>query len=35
MGGLVAAAREVRDLGTFAYLDAALTTPELNELLRG
>ena len=35
MSGLVAAAREVRDLGTFGYLGAALTTPELNELLCG
>jgi 2-methylisocitrate lyase-like PEP mutase family enzyme len=32
--GLVAAAREVREHGTFGYLDRALTTPELNAYLR-
>lgn len=33
MAGLLAAAREVRDRGTFGYLDTAMTTPELNEFL--
>jgi 2-methylisocitrate lyase-like PEP mutase family enzyme len=32
--GLVAAAREVREHGTFGYLDHALTTPALNAYLR-
>jgi 2-methylisocitrate lyase-like PEP mutase family enzyme len=31
--GLVAAAREVSEQGTFTYLDQTLTTPELNHLL--
>jgi 2-methylisocitrate lyase-like PEP mutase family enzyme len=35
VAGLVAAAREVHDRGTFGYLDQALTTPELNGLLGG
>src|SRR5439155_76992 len=30
MTGLLAAAREVKDTGTFGYLDRSLTTPELN-----
>lgn len=30
MGAMIAAAREVKDAGTFGYLDQALTTPELN-----
>jgi 2-methylisocitrate lyase-like PEP mutase family enzyme len=33
MAGLVNAAREVREKGSFAYLDQALTTAELNELM--
>jgi len=35
MSGLVCAAREVREQGSFAYLDHALTTPELNGFMRG
>jgi 2-methylisocitrate lyase-like PEP mutase family enzyme len=34
IAGLIAAAREVREHGTFGYLDQALTTPELNGYLR-
>ena len=33
MTGLLGAAREVKDKGTFGYLDASLTTAELNALL--
>jgi 2-methylisocitrate lyase-like PEP mutase family enzyme len=35
MTGLLAAAREVKDRGTFGYLDGSLTTPELNAFLEG
>jgi len=35
MSGLVGAAREVREQGSFAYLDHALTTPELNGFMGG
>jgi 2-methylisocitrate lyase-like PEP mutase family enzyme len=35
MGGLVEAAREVKDRGTFAYVDRAISTPDLNSLLGG
>ncbi len=35
MTGLLEAAREVKDKGTFGYLDHALTTPELNAFLPG
>jgi 2-methylisocitrate lyase-like PEP mutase family enzyme len=35
MSGLVVAAREVAERGTFGYLDGALTTPELNGFMRG
>ena len=35
MSGLVAAAREVKDKGTFSYLDSSLTTPELNAFMQG
>ena len=35
MGGLLHAAREVQDKGTFGYLDHALTTPELNDFMQG
>jgi 2-methylisocitrate lyase-like PEP mutase family enzyme len=35
MAGLVAAAREVKDAGTFSFLDDALTTPDLNKFLQG
>lgn len=34
MSGLVEAAREVKEQGTFGYLDGSLTTPELNGLMR-
>jgi 2-methylisocitrate lyase-like PEP mutase family enzyme len=33
--GLVDAAREVKDKGTFAYLDRSLATPELNAFMQG
>src|SRR5213593_2355436 len=35
MSGLVNAAREVKDKGTFGYLDRSLTTPELNNFMHG
>jgi 2-methylisocitrate lyase-like PEP mutase family enzyme len=31
--GMIDAAKEVKETGTFTYLDHAITTPELNELL--
>jgi 2-methylisocitrate lyase-like PEP mutase family enzyme len=34
MSGLLAAATEVKETGTFGYLDHALATPELNALLQ-
>jgi 2-methylisocitrate lyase-like PEP mutase family enzyme len=34
MSGLLAAAREVKEKGTFGYLDRALSTPELNGFMR-
>jgi 2-methylisocitrate lyase-like PEP mutase family enzyme len=34
MSGLVTAAREVKDAGTFDYLDTALTTQDLNKFLQ-
>jgi len=34
MSGLLEAAREVKEKGTFGYLDRSLTTPELNGLMR-
>ncbi len=34
MGGLLEAAREVKDKGTFGYVDRSLTTPELNEFMQ-
>ena len=34
MSGLVTAAREVKDAGTFGYLDGAITTAELNKFLQ-
>ena len=34
MTGLLNAAREVRESGTFGFLDRSLTTPELGGLLR-
>jgi len=35
MTGLLVAAREVKDSGTFGYLDGAVTTPELNGFMAG
>jgi hypothetical protein len=35
MSGLLDAAREVKDRGTFGYLDRVLTTSELNGFMRG
>jgi 2-methylisocitrate lyase-like PEP mutase family enzyme len=35
MTGLLDAAREVKDKGTFGYLDRALPTPELNAFMQG
>ncbi len=35
MSGLVAAAREVKDGGTFGYVETDLATPELNAFMRG
>jgi 2-methylisocitrate lyase-like PEP mutase family enzyme len=34
MSGLLAAAREVREQGTFGYLDRSLATPELNAFMQ-
>lgn len=34
MSGLVEAAREVKERGTFGYLDRSLTAPELNGFMR-
>lgn len=34
MSGLLSAAREVHDKGTFGYLDQALNTPDLNAFMR-
>ncbi len=34
MSGLLSAAREVRDKGTFSYLEQSLTTPELNAFMQ-
>jgi len=34
MGGLIAAAKEVKESGTFGYLGAALPTPALNAFMR-
>jgi 2-methylisocitrate lyase-like PEP mutase family enzyme len=35
MSGLVAAAREVKDKGTFGYLEQTMATPDLNAFMRG
>jgi 2-methylisocitrate lyase-like PEP mutase family enzyme len=35
MSGLVNAAREVKDQGTFGYLDRVLATPDLNAFMQG
>ena len=34
MSGLIAAAREAKDHGTFGYLDQTLSTPDLNGFMR-
>ena len=33
MTGLLGAAREVKEIGTFSYLDTTMTTPELNAFM--
>jgi hypothetical protein len=33
MSGLVSAAREVKDRGTFGYVDTTMATPELNNFM--
>ncbi len=35
MSGLLTAAREAKEQGTFSYIDTVMTTPELNAFLRG
>ncbi|MGA3401564.1 MAG: isocitrate lyase/phosphoenolpyruvate mutase family protein [Acetobacteraceae bacterium] len=35
MSGLFSAAREVKEHGTFGYLDSTMTTPELNGFMQG
>ena len=35
MSGVVDAAREVKDKGTFGYLDRVLSTPDLNAFMQG
>jgi 2-methylisocitrate lyase-like PEP mutase family enzyme len=35
MSGLVRAAAEVKDSGTFGYIDSTMTTPELNAYMQG
>jgi 2-methylisocitrate lyase-like PEP mutase family enzyme len=35
MSGLVNAAREVQDQGTFGYVEATMATPELNSYTSG
>jgi len=35
MSGLADAAREVKEKGSFAYLDTTMTTPELNKYMQG
>jgi 2-methylisocitrate lyase-like PEP mutase family enzyme len=35
IGTLIAAATEVKESGTFGYVDTALTTPELNQYMQG
>jgi hypothetical protein len=34
MTGLVDAAREVKDKGTFGYIDRSMPTPELNAFMQ-
>jgi 2-methylisocitrate lyase-like PEP mutase family enzyme len=35
MTGLVDAAREVKDKGTFGYIDRSLATPDMNAFMQG
>jgi 2-methylisocitrate lyase-like PEP mutase family enzyme len=35
MNGLVEAAREVKDKGTFVYVDTSIATPDLNNYMQG
>jgi hypothetical protein len=35
MTGVVEAAREVKDKGTFGYLDRSIPTPDLNAFMQG
>ena len=35
MTGLVEAAREVKDKGTFGYLDRSIATPDLSTFMQG
>jgi 2-methylisocitrate lyase-like PEP mutase family enzyme len=35
ISGLIAAAKEAKEAGSFGYLDATLTTPELNGFMQG
>jgi 2-methylisocitrate lyase-like PEP mutase family enzyme len=35
MSGLLNAAREVKEHGTFGYLEATMSTPELNGFMQG
>jgi 2-methylisocitrate lyase-like PEP mutase family enzyme len=35
MTGVVEAAREVKEKGTFSYLDRSLNTPDLNAFMQG
>ena len=35
MSGLIEAAKEVKEKGSFAYLEGSLTTPELNQFMQG
>jgi hypothetical protein len=35
MTGLRDAAQEVKDKGTFSYIDRSLSTPELNAFMQG
>jgi len=35
MSGLVNAAREVKEQGTFAYVEATMATPEFDSFMRG
>jgi hypothetical protein len=35
MTGLVEAAREVKDRGTFGYIERSLATPDLNAFMEG